>query len=59
MILKNKVFSERIEILKRAGATDRDLAPLLSELLYTPLQELERYANRRLIEGAEILSDRE
>jgi hypothetical protein len=41
--LESKALSERFRIAKEIGATDRDLAPLLNELIYKPLVQLDRY----------------
>jgi len=52
--LENKVISERVRIAKELGASDRDLAPLLNELVYKPLTALDRYQDNGVIEYAEI-----
>jgi hypothetical protein len=36
------------------GATERDLAPLLNELVYRPLSALDANQDKNLIEQAEI-----
>ena len=41
LILENKVISERVMLVKEMGATDRDLAPLLNELINKPLVALD------------------
>ena len=46
-------------LVKEMGATDRDLAPLLNELINKPLVALDRYLDRGVIEHAEIPSDGE
>jgi hypothetical protein len=55
--LESRVLSERIRIAKEIGATDRDLAPLLNELIYKPLVLLDRYQDKNVIEHAEIPTD--
>jgi hypothetical protein len=56
--LESRVLSERIRMAKEIGATDRDLAPLLNELIYKPLVLLDRYQDKGVIEHAEIPTDR-
>ena len=56
--LESRVLSERIRIAKEIGATDRDLAPLLNELIYKPIVLLDRYQDKNVIEHAEIPTDR-
>jgi hypothetical protein len=53
--LENKVISERVRLAKEIGATDRDLAPLLNELVYKPLVSLDRYQDKGVVENSEIL----
>ena len=53
------MISERVRLAKEIGATDRDLAPLLNELIYKPLVALDRYQDKGVIEHAEIPSDRD
>jgi ADP-ribose pyrophosphatase YjhB (NUDIX family) len=55
--LENRVISERIRLAKEIGATDRDLAPLLNELVFKPLVALDRYQDKGVIEHTEIPSD--
>ena len=55
LVLENQALSERIRIAREIGATDRDLAPLLNELIYKPLVALDRYQDKGLIEGAELI----
>jgi hypothetical protein len=55
LALENDVLKERIRIARELGATDSDLAPLLNELVYRPLSALDRYQDKRVIEGAELL----
>jgi hypothetical protein len=55
--LENKILSERIRIAKELGATDRDLAPLLNELVFKPLLTLDRYQDKGIIGHAEIPPD--
>jgi hypothetical protein len=57
--LESKVISERVRIAKEIGATDRDLAPLLNELIDKPLVALDRYQDKGVIEHAEIPSHRD
>jgi hypothetical protein len=52
--LQNKVIAERIRIAKELGATDRDLAPLLNELINKPLTALDRHQDKGIIENTEI-----
>lgn len=52
--LENRVIAERIRMAREIGATDRDLAPLLNELVYKPLLTLDRYQDGGVIEHAEI-----
>ena len=56
--LESRVLSERIRIAKEIGATDRDLAPLLNELVYKPLALLDRYQDKNVIEHTEIPAER-
>lgn len=58
MVLENTVVSERIAIAKELGATNRDLAPLLNDLLYKPLTRLDRSQDRGVIGDAEIPDER-
>jgi hypothetical protein len=55
--LENKVISERVRLAKEIGATDRDSAPLLNELVFKPLGALDRYQDKGVIEHTEIPSD--
>jgi hypothetical protein len=48
------VLASRIQIAKELGATERDLAPLLNELVYRPLSALDAHQDKNLIEQAEI-----
>jgi hypothetical protein len=57
--LESRVIAERVRLAKEIGATDRDLAPLLNELIYKPLVALDRYQEKGVIEHAEIPSDRD
>ena len=59
LVLENRALSERIRIAKDMGATDRDLAPLLNELIYKPLGALDRYQDKRVIEFSEITPARD
>jgi len=50
-------ISERVRLAKEMGATNRDLAPLLNELIYKPLVALDRYQDKGIIKHAEIPPD--
>lgn len=52
--LENKVISDRVKLAKQLGATNRDLAPLLNELVYKPLVALDSVQDRGVITYAEI-----
>lgn len=52
--LENEVLAERVRIAKEIGATDKDFAPLLNELVYKPLAGLDRHQDRGVIEHAEF-----
>jgi hypothetical protein len=52
-LLENEVLSGRVKIAKELGATDRDLAPLLNELVYRPLRALGRNQDNAVIEEAD------
>lgn len=58
-LLKNEVIAGRLKILKEYGVTDRDIAPLLNELINKPLTALGRHQDKGVIEHAEIFQDRE
>jgi len=51
---EKEVLASRIRIAKELGATERDLAPLLNELVYRPLSALDANQDKNLIEQAEI-----
>lgn len=53
-MLENKALSERIELLRSAGATDADLAPLINTLLREPLERLELHQSRGVISDARL-----
>jgi hypothetical protein len=53
LTLENKVISERIAIARNLGATKRDLAPLLNDLLYKPVTALGQFQDRGVITYAE------
>ena len=57
--LENEVISGRIRIAKELGATDRDLAPLLNELVNKPLLSLDRHQDKDVIENAEIVDEQD
>jgi hypothetical protein len=52
--LETKVIAERVSLAKELGATNRDLAPLLNELIYRPLTNLDRFQDHGAITYAEI-----
>jgi hypothetical protein len=54
MLLESKVIGERIRVLREAGATNRDLAPLLNGLLHAPLRKLDSHLDNNVIEHAEV-----
>jgi hypothetical protein len=54
--LKNEVIEGRIKLAKQLGATDHDLAPLLNELVYRPLESLDRHQDKGIIENVEVRS---
>jgi hypothetical protein len=54
-LLRTRVLSERIKTAKELGATEEDLAPLLGQLLYDPLDELAVFQDRGLIEDVKIV----
>ncbi len=51
--LAYEVVGNRIKLLKDLGATEQDFAPLLNDLLYRPLQHLDRHQDRGVIENAD------
>jgi hypothetical protein len=51
---ETQAIADRIQLAKELGATDRDLAPLLNELVYKPLSALDRHQYQGVIEHAEI-----
>jgi hypothetical protein len=51
--LENEVIAGRVKLAKEMGATERDLAPLLNELVYRPLGMLDRHQDRGVIERAD------
>ena len=57
--LENEVIASRVKIAKELGATDRDLAPLLNELVNKPLLALDRHQDKGVIENAEINHDQD
>jgi len=56
LILENDAIGGRIKLAKQLGATDHDLAPLLNELVYRPLESLDRHQDKGLIENVEVRS---
>jgi hypothetical protein len=54
MLLQNEVIAQRIEMARRVGRTDRELAPVINKLLYEPLTSLDRHQDRGVIEDAEL-----
>jgi hypothetical protein len=55
--LETKVIADRVSLAKELGTTNRDLAPLLNELIYRPLTNLDRFQDRGAITYAEIPAD--
>lgn len=53
-ILGTELISRRIAVARELGATKRDLAPLLNELVYRPILQLDRSQDRGVITYAEI-----
>jgi hypothetical protein len=54
-LLRTKVLGERVKVAKELGATEQDLAPLLDQLLYDPLDELAVFQDRGLITDVRIV----
>jgi hypothetical protein len=52
---ESAAIRERIQIARELGFTDRDLAPLLNELVLKPLAALGNHQDKGTIEHAEIL----
>ena len=57
--LENEVLSERIDIAMKLGATERDLAPIINQLVYKPLSALDQHQDNGVIEYAEVKDDKE
>ncbi|SKA23746.1 hypothetical protein SAMN02745126_04340 [Enhydrobacter aerosaccus] len=55
---ENVVIAERIRLAKDLGATNRDLAPILNQLIGQPLRRLDRYQDKGLIGDAEIAEEK-
>jgi hypothetical protein len=53
-ILETELISRRIAVARKLGATKRDLAPFLNELVYRPILQLDRSQDRGVITYAEI-----
>jgi hypothetical protein len=53
-ILETELISKRITMARELGATKRDLAPLLNELVYRPILHLDRSQDRGVITYAEL-----
>lgn len=51
---ENEVIAERIRLARDLGATERDLAPMLNELVFRPLTGLDRHQDRGVIENVEV-----
>lgn len=51
--LENEVIKGRIEIAETLGASERDLEPLLNQLIYRPLMGLDRHQDLGTINSAE------
>lgn len=52
--LENTVIRERLAMARKFGATERDLAPLLNELVFRPLGVLDRHQDKGVIENVEL-----
>lgn len=52
-ILRNRVIAERIELARKLGASDEDLAPLWNSLLIRPLRRLDTFQDRGVISDAQ------
>jgi hypothetical protein len=57
--LENRVISERIAVAKELGATNRDLAPLLNDLIYKRVTALGQFQDRGVITYAEVPDKRD
>jgi hypothetical protein len=57
VILANQAIAGVISNAKALGATDQDLAPLLNQLVYRPLEMLDHHQDRGTIDNAEIPTD--
>ena len=53
-LLRTKVLSEKIKVAKQLGATEEDLAPVLGQLLYDPLDELAVFQDRGIITDVKL-----
>jgi hypothetical protein len=51
---ENAVIREYIQLARELGAGERDLAPLLNELVFRPLGSLDRHQDMGVIENVEI-----
>jgi hypothetical protein len=54
-LLEGEVLARHITIAKSLGATDRDLAPLLNELVFKPLRALGRHEDQGTIANADVV----
>ena len=54
-LLRTEVLSKKIKVAKELGATEEDLAPLLGQLLFDPLDELTTFQDRGLIRDVKML----
>jgi hypothetical protein len=52
--MQDSVIIRRIEEAKKLGASDRDIAPLLNELLNRPVRKVARFQDRGILEFVEI-----
>lgn len=52
--LENEVISGHVKLARELGATERDLAPLLNQLVYRPLTALDRHQDKGVILHAEL-----
>jgi hypothetical protein len=53
-LLENQVLRERIAILKEAGYTEQEIKDFINDHIRVPLNEIQRYQEKKLIIGAEI-----
>lgn len=58
-LLRTHVLAEKIKMARQLGATDEDLAPLLNELLYEPLDGLATFQDRGIIADVRVIGQDE